>query len=55
MKKSDIINEFLCTSGGIRLQLRRIKKDLDFDPWSTYRVSGDILFNIVQILEGKGE
>jgi len=50
VKKSDIINKYLCTTGGISLQLRRIKFDLEFEPDTIYNVSGDILCNIVNRL-----
>lgn len=55
MNKTDVINKYLCTTGGALLQLRRIKKDLKFEPCSTYKVSGDVLCNIVQILEDRRE
>lgn len=34
----------------IRLELTQIKKDLDFEPWSTYKVAGTRLFNIERLL-----
>lgn len=35
----------------IREQLKKIKPDLDFEPWSIYKVSGDKLFDLSQILD----
>ena len=35
----------------IREQLKKIKPDLDFEPWSIYKVSGDKLFDLLQILD----
>ena len=35
----------------IREQLKKIKSDLDFEPWSVYKVSGGKLFDLLQILD----
>ena len=35
----------------IREQLKKIKPDLDFEPWSVYKVSGEKLFDLLQILD----
>lgn len=35
----------------IREQLKKIKPDLDFEPWSIYKVSGGNLFDLLQILD----
>ena len=35
----------------IREQLKKIKPDLDFEPWSIYEVSGGNLFDLLQILD----
>ncbi len=35
--------------------LRKIKRDLDFEPWSIYRVEGNILFDMAQQIENKVE
>lgn len=34
-----------------REQLKKIKPDLDFEPWSFYTISGDKLFGLLQILD----
>ena len=36
-------------------QLRKIKNDLDFEPWSIYQVDGNILFDLLDILKGSDE
>ena len=35
----------------IREQLKKIEPDLDFEPWSIYKVSGNKLFDLSQILD----
>lgn len=39
----------------IREQLKKIKPDLDFEPWSVYKVSGSKLFDLLQILDKVGK
>ena len=39
----------------IKKQLRKHKKDLDYEPWSEYKISGNILFKLVSVLEKVGE
>ena len=36
-------------------QLSKIKKDLDFEPWSIYQVDGNIIFDLLDILKGSGK
>ena len=36
-------------------QLNKIKKDLDFEPWSIYQVDGNIIFDLLDILKGSGK
>ena len=35
----------------IKEELKKHKSDLDYEPWSEYKISGNILFDIVKILE----
>lgn len=44
------LNEEKALNHNIRLELTQIKKDLDFEPWSTYKVAGTRLFNMVGLL-----
>ena len=39
----------------IKKLLRKHKKDLDYEPWSEYKISGNILFELVSVLEKVGE
>lgn len=34
-------------------KLKEHKKDLDYEPWSEYTISGTILFDLAGILEGE--
>lgn len=33
-------------------KLKEHKQDLDYEPWSIYKIDGNILFDLVNILEG---
>ena len=33
-------------------KLKEHKHDLDYEPWGIYRIEGNILFDLVNILEG---
>ena len=35
----------------IKEELKKHKPDLDYEPWSEYKISGNILFDIVKLLE----
>lgn len=35
----------------VKEKIFEINYDLDFEPWSVYKVNGEILFELVQILE----
>ena len=35
----------------IKEELKKHKYDLDYEPWSIYKISGKILFDIVRMLE----
>ncbi|MBP3463813.1 MAG: hypothetical protein J6K45_04965 [Clostridia bacterium] len=35
----------------LKFDLKTIKKDLDFEPWSTYKVEGNKLFDMATILK----
>ena len=39
----------------IKEELKKHKHDLDYEPWSEYKISGNILFDIVKILEENNE
>lgn len=39
----------------IKKLLRKHKNDLDYEPWSEYKISGNILFELVSVLEKVGE
>lgn len=39
----------------IKKLLRKHKNDLDYEPWSEYKISGNILFELVSLLEKVGE
>ncbi len=39
----------------IKKLLRKHKNDLDYEPWSEYKISGNILFELVSALETVGE
>lgn len=45
------INKYEKVLDEIREQLKKIKPDLDFEPWSIYKISGDKLFDLLQILD----
>lgn len=32
-------------------EMKKIKKDLDIEPWSIYKIDGSILFELLKILE----
>lgn len=36
-------------------KLKEHKYDLDYEPWSIYKIDGFILFDLVRILENKGD
>lgn len=36
-------------------KLKEHKHDLDYEPWSEYKINGSILFDLVEILQGNKE
>ena len=50
-KQNEEIEQLKSVLDEIREQLKKIKPDLDFEPWSIYKVSGSKLFDLLQILD----
>lgn len=52
-KKDKIIDIQKQKLHGLKFNLKAIKTDLDFEPWSTYKVGGNRLFDMAVILENE--
>lgn len=44
------INEYIEERNKLKDKLKEHKKDLDYEPWSIYKIDGKVLFDLVKIM-----